>query len=765
MQLIHIKKRYGNNEVLKDIHMTLKNRGLVFILGNSGSGKSTLLHIMGLIDHRYEGELVVNDAVFSKDRRSKSTDIGKNIDFVFQDFNLIDTLSVAENIQLASDIIGQKTEKTDVAEICNRLHLENCKNRRADRLSGGEKQRTAIGRALIRKNAVLLADEPTGNLDRENEENIFEILKEISRSRLVVVVTHNVDAAEKYGDRIIRLNRGEIEEDIDYGYQNQKENTVSKKKECKEQRKRRNRWIRRLAFSNLLHRRRKIIPSCLMMLLCILSLGGVMGLVYNTKKLVSGMDEGIMENDKKQIKCFDLEYGTSELPEEFLEKLYHIHGIRCSNAAFKSEFNVMKDGNIFSNCIEYEVIEDTDFYRERYHLIAGGFPQKETEIIVNKSFAEIYFDGEDAVGNTVLVDTIECGTITCTVAGIKEDTLMQKDEIYALPSFGELLYRTYMTEKASCFDFPNSKHRSSSRAFYLRLNLDEVKKEKSYQLIYGREPRQENELLIDIDTVNAVLQYIDREARYSNPDLAAGKLASEDLEAILEARMRYVGAFEKMDLAEVKITGICATDESLKEEYTDDDYGATAYMSDRFFETMLNRTYITDVTVYVKDSQAEKEIRQLCEEYGYQYARANREIVEEVGFKLTTIMSLLSLISIVVLLISMVMIKFSAKINAIDCAYEIGVLKSLGASNTFIFKRFLCENMIQGVVVGGIAALIGIVANVLELAKYEEINLLHFEWYYWIIIVLISILISVLSSLRENIKIARTDILTCIKNN
>lgn len=761
MKLINIIKKYDNNCVLDGINLELKNKGLVFVLGNSGSGKSTLLHIMGLLDTNYEGEIKLNDNAVSKSKKDRGKNIRDNIDFVFQDFNLIDSLSVEDNMKLASDIIGQETEKANVDEICKRLAIEHCKGRNTNRLSGGEKQRAAIGRALIRNNTILLADEPTGNLDNDNEKNIFELLKEISKDRLVIVVTHNVEAAEQYGDRIIKIKNGAIEEDIDKGYN---KNNVVLFKEKNRIKNNKNKWIWKLALSNLKNRKKKIVPSSIMMLICILSIGGIFGIQASMRNMVSGIDNGIFENDRKCVECYDLYRGNEVISEEFLNQVNQMDNVNCVNSSFKCYLNAMNGNEVFSYDVTYHVIEDNNFYRERYKLIEGDFPKNKNEIIINESFAERYFGSKKVIGNTLWLNNLEAENLECIVVGVKEDGIAKKDEIYALPSFSEWLYELLIINRSATLEFSNEESEFEDGTFYLGVSWEDVKNKAEYKLVYGKEPTNENDMVVDVNAVNIILYCLGRERNYSNQQLIDGELSKEDLETILEAEIKYCASTLKIDITPINITGICASNSSLYHEYSNEETGGRAYLSNTFFNSMLEKEFITDVTVYVNDYEAEEELGNLCKEYGYQMANANEETIRNVGYQLSTITMLMSIVTVIIFFISIFMINFATKINVIDCTYEIGVLKSMGASNKFVFLRFLSENLIQGLFVGMVAVIIGVMLDKFEVVKYQEINLLDFEWYYWLGIVIISVLISLVSGIGENIKIARSDILKSIKN-
>lgn len=201
-------------EALKGISLQFEDRGLVFILGKSGSGKSTLLHLMGCLDRATDGEILLN-GVSSKDFTDEDFDNfrGDYLGFVFQDYNLLPDFNVEENIALGQELIGKKADNTK--EMLELVGLADMAKRKPAELSGGQRQRVAIARALAKDPKIIFADEPTGALDEETGKSILSLLKTLSKEKLVIVVTHDRDFAETYGDRIIELADGKIISDTE----------------------------------------------------------------------------------------------------------------------------------------------------------------------------------------------------------------------------------------------------------------------------------------------------------------------------------------------------------------------------------------------------------------------------------------------------------------------------------------------------------------------------------------------------------------------
>jgi lipoprotein-releasing system ATP-binding protein len=201
--------------VLKDINFQIKKGEFASIMGKSGCGKSTLLYILSTMDTDYEGELYLNNTLITgQDRAHLSYLRNKHIGFVFQFHYLLSEFSVLENVMLPAKKLGEKSYEEiehDAIQKLKMLNIDHLSKKRASQVSGGEKQRVAIARALINNPSIIMGDEPTGNLDSHNAENVFNIFKQLSDQKglSLLVVTHDQDFANKT-DRIIEMGDGRI---------------------------------------------------------------------------------------------------------------------------------------------------------------------------------------------------------------------------------------------------------------------------------------------------------------------------------------------------------------------------------------------------------------------------------------------------------------------------------------------------------------------------------------------------------------------------
>lgn len=208
------KTRRSSHHALKDVDLTLPDRGLVFVLGKSGSGKSTFLNLIGGLDRATSGRIVVDGNDISDFSEAQFVDYRNDcIGFVFQDHHLIDDLTVFQNIKLALDLRRIKDE-TLVSQALEQVGLGGYEERFPRELSGGERQRVAIARAIVKRPRIILADEPTGNLDGRNAAEVMRILKELAKDCLVLTVSHDTQQVRANADRIIELSDGRIVNDV-----------------------------------------------------------------------------------------------------------------------------------------------------------------------------------------------------------------------------------------------------------------------------------------------------------------------------------------------------------------------------------------------------------------------------------------------------------------------------------------------------------------------------------------------------------------------
>ena len=297
--LVDKKKKY----VLKDVTLSLPDHGLVTILGKSGSGKSTLLNLLGKIDSPSEGTIYFNNEDINKYKEKKmSLFHSKCVSFIFQHYHLLDKQTALYNVMLPAIISGKsyQTAKEEATILLNEFGLQEglYKKKCAD-LSGGERERIAILRSFINKPLVILADEPTGALDKTNSVLVMESLKKISQSSLVVLVTHNNKLAKEYSDRILHMHDGKIVKD-------ERINTIFNPKDKVEVEKSRTNysWLNQIVNSNFLKRFKRNVFSIFALVVGLVSCMLIIG-------FSNGKEQSILKSMQKQF-----DYGTASINKE-----------------------------------------------------------------------------------------------------------------------------------------------------------------------------------------------------------------------------------------------------------------------------------------------------------------------------------------------------------------------------------------------------------------------------------------------------------------
>jgi len=286
--------------VLKGLNLTFPKQQFVTILGPSGCGKTTLLNLIGGLDKYTSGDLII-EGKSTKEFKDRDWDAYRNhrVGFVFQSYNLIPHLSVIENVEISLTLSGmgssERREKAKQALLS--VDLESELYKRPNQLSGGQLQRVAIARALVNDPSIILADEPTGALDSETSEQVMKILKEISKTRLVVMVTHNEDIAKRYSDRVIRMLDGRITSDTDEA-QSKKERKVKEPTETEKNKGTSMSFLTALknSYKNILTKKGRTVFTALAGSLGIIGIGLVAAVSNGFQNYINRLERETMAN-------------------------------------------------------------------------------------------------------------------------------------------------------------------------------------------------------------------------------------------------------------------------------------------------------------------------------------------------------------------------------------------------------------------------------------------------------------------------------------
>lgn len=385
LELKEIKKDYvaGDLKVsaLKGVSISFRQSEFVSILGPSGCGKTTLLNIIGGLDHATSGELLI-DNVSTNNYTDRDWDTYRNhrVGFIFQSYNLIPHQTILENVELALTISGvEKAERVKRAkEALDKVGLSEQYNKKPNQLSGGQCQRVAIARALVNEPEILLADEPTGALDSETSVQIMELIKEISQERLVIMVTHNPELADKYSTRIIKLLDGEIVADsnpFDAKVEATKEQVAIKKEISKKSKL--SFWTAfKLSAKNLFSKLKRTIMVCIAGSIGIIGVATVLAISSGMQGYIQSMQNDMLSGNPITIseQTYDLVgamQSLSTLQQEdlisestqdgYINVDYFIKRLVAMSDSLNS---LMLENDISQDYIDYIYSMPKDYYNE-----------------------------------------------------------------------------------------------------------------------------------------------------------------------------------------------------------------------------------------------------------------------------------------------------------------------------------------------------------------------------------------------------------------
>lgn len=740
MKLNNIRKKYNENIVLDGINFLAEKNGLLFILGVSGSGKSTFLNIAGLLEDDYEGTISYIGEEKITNARERTRYRKEMLGFVFQEFNLIHSLTVKENIVLSLDIAGKPFLKEKYDEIIGRLGIRQLEQRMVDTLSGGEKQRVAIARALLRESKIIFADEPTGNLDAKNSETIFSMLKEISKECLVIVVTHNEKAAEEYGDRIVYMEDGRIIKEKEKGY----EKNTELKKEYQTDDKENQAWIGRLSYKNFTKNKKKRIPIIFIMLLLMISLGIIMGVYSGMSYMASNVNSDMLENDKYSM-VVDFRKGTW-LEETLVMELNKFKSVKYVNSYYYDSLELKIQGESYD--FNLNVINNSDFIKERFSSLLSRKELKETDIVINEQLAQTIFRTKDCLGKTVTLGDLFGHEYSCKVVAVKENGISNKNNLYINQSLLEKVRISTLESEYLMYRFGDNEEN--------QIKIQDWKEKE--EVILGRKPEKWNEAVISAASLNTILHEIDASERlYSMDEILKGKMPEKVLSLLYDADMIISNGFSEM--AQLHIVGVIKSDskEELELFIRED------------FKTEYNKPHYNQVDIYMSNimpSEIET-LQKLADKYQCRLVENSSKSIAAIGQKISIMMIAFVIIVVIFLIISIMMINSSIKLSFNDRIYEIGVLKSLGASNQSIFRMLISENLVLGISVAAITIILLEGIHLTSLFTIDNVIIYQLQWWNILVVALVSLAIPVISSLGQTIKISRLSIVDAIrtKNN
>ncbi len=711
LELKNVSKSYKNIKVLNNVNIKFREKEFVSILGPSGSGKTTLLNIIGGLDKYDEGNLII-DGVLTRNFKENDWDNyrSKRIGFIFQNYNLINHLTVLENVELALLVNGKKN-KSKIIDILKKVGLEDEMNKLPNELSGGQMQRVAIARSIINENDIILADEPTGALDSKTSVEIMEILKEISRNKLVIMVTHNVELANIYSDRIIEINDGKIIKDTKEYNEFSKENVKKGKKMSMS-------FLTSLylSFRNLLTKKGRTF---------LVSFAGSIGIfgISLILSLSNGLNNYIKNTENEYLSNYPITIYKNNEILNFDLNLKEIKGSPDKITAYNDIVsNYINDSKKYNNLYDFKKYIDKGLLNKYVNFITYDY-NLELQIYNN-------YENVDSIYKVLSDDEIKenYDLVYGSIPKNKNEIVLIVDKNNVINS--SILYSLGIKDKNELSIIYEKIKNNENVNLEEEYNFDELLKEE-YKLILNTDyyVKVKNNYIDKSNDINYMKKIIDNGMNIK-------------IVGILKPKNDYVAnnvIGYKFDLIKyiiqknrLSIIG--------KEQLNNKKINV---LSNRKFDN-LNNTYdnivnilgINDldnpdcISIYFNTLNDKKNIIKEIDDYNENH---NEKItyVDNIKMILNTITNIVNSISYILiglvfvsLIVSSLMIAIVTYISVLERKKEIGILKSLGFSRKDIRRVFNSETIIEGFISGVIGIIMTISANrLINLLAYKFLEI------------------------------------------
>ena len=744
------KTKDKKTTALDDVSLAFGKTGFVSILGPSGCGKTTLLNILGGLDTYTEGELFINNQN-TKDFGVKEWDNYRlnNIGFIFQNYNLIPTLTVEENLALVLHSQGDKVfdAKSKIKEILEKFNLYSERKKFPKQLSGGQQQRIAIARALIKKPQVILADEPTGALDSKTAEEVVSLLKEASKTCLVVVVTHNEKLANLYSDRIINLFDGKIIVDEEKQLVNDNPNKINIK--------RKKLIIAPLVILNFRNFMQKIIRSLLIILANSVGVIGVclvLTISHGVKKYIIDIQKETLSNSPITIRSTVDYTNPNDEPENL--PLYPSDDVIHIVSRFESYYSHI---NIFSldfldylsnldsslyNIIDYKtnldmkiltlmhgqikkvpmykflmIGQEQDYLSRQYECLYGSFPQDMNDLVI---LVDKYNSIDVSVLNYLGIDYEGLDSYTFSEITKKEYKVIENNQYYYQKLDGNFGY------------YPSSQYLSLYEEATLTLKITGILRLKKdakaniYEsgILYTKELR---DYLID-DANNSLIGLKQKEYGL-NKNVFTGQpfVDSVSLRGTVTKEYQYEGQLGDLGLI--------------------DELSTIRIYTDNFEARVAINEYLKQYNL-----AQEKDKRILYYDYMGDFSREFDAFVE-------VLTKTLLIFAVISLFVSSIMIGIITYISVMEKVKEIGILRSLGYRRSFIRILFNTQNALIGCfsgIIGIISAsflmkpIVGMIVKIMEDNKLTTFNIssltfASFGFEYLFLLIVMNLLLAIIA--------------------
>ena len=704
LELKNIVKKYNTGgsevEVLKSVNIHFRENEFVSILGASGSGKTTLLNIIGGLDKYTSGDMSLMGRS-TKEFKDRDWDSYRNgtIGFVFQSYNLISHLSVIENVKLALSISGQSNAENDekAKKVLEDVGLAEHLYKKPNQLSGGQMQRVAIARALVTDPKIILADEPTGALDSKTSVQIMKLIKEISKTKLVIMVTHNPELAKEYSDRIVRVKDGEIQEDTNpYVAREVADNGFVLKKTAMAF----NSAIKS-SFKNLLTKKFRTFMTVVASSIGIISIGLVLAISSGMDKYIQTMQNENLSSMPIMISANQVNFGLSV-----------------------DDDNSEKD----SNGSELVPKSRRDVHRNLYSVDSLG--NGETFINYIQNNAKDYYSSIDFAEGYKLQALTK--NAKGEVVAVKQEQTSFNDSIFGvLPEDKNLIMNQYEVVKSSKdnFEYPSNnevvlftaKNNEIDKATIKALGFDENAKVK-YEDVIGKEfsvvennnyyrkiadrfvPRDVDAKLYDSGIKVKVVAILKAKDSFTRPQMTIG----------------YTRALQKAMIEREAKSDIVVAQQKDKTRNIITNQKMDSDTAEQILATLGAKTAPSAINIYPKSFNDRDKIAEVINDfnkkvadkygpnssnyhkYSITYADLAKQMTTIMSQMINTISLILSAFAGISLIVSSIMIGILTYVSVVERTKEIGILRAIGARKKDITRIFIAEAGLIGFISGAV---------------------------------------------------------------
>ena len=788
LELKNITKIYKSNNItqkaLDKVNIKFRDNEFVSILGPSGSGKTTLLNIIGGLDRYTSGDLIIG-GISTKHYKDRDFDTYRNhkIGFVFQSYNLIAHQTALSNVELALTIggVSKKDRKKRALEALKKVGLKDHVNKKPNQLSGGQMQRVAIARALVNDPDILLADEPTGALDSKTSVQIMNLLKDIAKDRLVIMVTHNPDLALEYSTRIINLKDGIVVDDSN-SYDSKEENktTIGKKTSMS--------FLTALSLSlnNLMTKKARTFLTAFAGSIGIIGIALILGLSNGVSSYIDKKQEETLSNYPLTIQKNTMNISSvmtsmmGSKKEKYNDGLVHSNNmlsdlltslnVKKNNLKdFKSYLEKNKDIKKYVSDIQYKYDIDINIYTKDIdnNIIQvnptnlannlGDF-SKYMQFSDNNVFYELFDNEKMLLDNYDLVAGNLPANYNEVVVMVDSDNQISDYTLYALGLKSQKDLENILLDNQKS----NKENNKEAYSYDDLLGL-------SYRLILNTDYyKYENNKWINKSNDNNYINNL-----YNNAEVikVVGVIrAHKDTSLATTGAIGYTRDLTNYVINKINNTDIVRnqknnplinvfTNEPFDSKYSMNDNSINSYINNLISLGVVDIKDPDEINIYPKNFSSKDEIINIINKYNSTKKTADKlTYTDTVGLMMKSVTSIVNIISYVLiafvgisLIVSSIMIGIITYISVLERKKEIGILRAIGARKKDISRVFNAEAIIEGLASGMlgifVTVVISFIGNIIVSNALDIQNIFNLPIMDAVILILISVFLTFIAGL------------------